>query len=115
MPFATYLCMNREMSDIARQMGRHRSTPYRELERNSVNGVYRPGLAHELALQRLPHRLDMQILNFALNELFFMGLTKGWSPEHISRQMKKDALPLYVFPKSICRYICRNHSLGLYK
>lgn len=106
----TYLCMNREMSDIARQMGRHRSTLYRERDRNSMEGVYQPGLAHELALQQQPHRPNKLILNFALNEYVLLGLKQGWAPEQISGRMKRDSLPFYTCPESIYRYVYKNRS-----
>lgn len=75
--FATFLCMNKGMSNIARQMGCHRSTRYRERERNRVNGIYRLGVAHELALRRHAHRPNKLILNFALNEYVLLGLKQG--------------------------------------
>jgi len=51
----TFLSMKISKNKIAQRTGRHRSTIYRELERNAQYGCYMPGVAHELAKERHPH------------------------------------------------------------
>ena len=39
-------------SEIAKRLGRHRSTIYREIKRNSEGSFYLPDTAHRLTLAR---------------------------------------------------------------
>jgi len=47
--FNLYLDMGFSMAEIARRLGRHRSTLYRELSRNKLASIYSPGDAHDQA------------------------------------------------------------------
>lgn len=53
---ATFMEMGLSMSAIAKRLGQHRSTLYRELARNPTQGHYRPGRAHHQADKRCPRK-----------------------------------------------------------
>jgi len=107
--------MKLSMSAIAKRIGRHRSTLYRELGRNTYYGLYMPSIAHAQSKQRHPKLINKLQANEKLNEYVIEGLKKGWSPEQISGRMKMDSKEFYACAESIYRYIYRNKSLGLYK
>lgn len=107
--------MKMDIKTIARRTGRHRSTIYRELGRNTYFGCYMPAVAHEQARQRHPQPSNKIQVNQELNQYVLDGLTKGWSPEQISGRMKKEKKTFYVCAESIYRYIYRNKNLQLHK
>jgi IS30 family transposase len=107
--------MKLDIGAIAKRMGRHRSTIYRELGRNTYYGCYMPAIADEQAKRRHPAPVNKLEENQALNKFVVEGLAKCWSPEQISGRMKKDKEEFYACPESIYRYIYRNKDSGLYK
>lgn len=111
----TLLEMKLNISEIAKRMGRHRSTLYREVGRNTYYGCYMPAIADEQAKRRHPAPANKLEEHKDLNEFVVDGLLKGWSPEQISGRMKKDKKEFYACPESIYRYIYQNKNLGLYK
>lgn len=112
---ATFLSMDAKVATIAARSGRHRSTIYREINRNTVKDRYMPGIAHELAKQRHPGPSNKLQTNKELNEYVLKGLKSGWAPEQISGRMKEQNKAFYVCAESIYRYIYRNKHLKLYK
>jgi IS30 family transposase len=77
--------------EIARRMGRHRSTIYRELKRNSTNGVYFPCQAQRQAERRrrerpLARKADRPSVNGTVRRL----LSRYCSPDEIARRMKLE-------------------------
>ena len=62
------------------RLGRHRSTLYRELGRNTSSGYYVPGLADAHAKKRRPQMANKLEAQEALNIFVLEGLKKGWSP-----------------------------------
>lgn len=111
----TFLSMKVSINTIAIRVGRHRSTIYRELGRNSYFGHYMPAVAHDQAIQRQPQPSNKIQINRQLNQYVLDGLTKGWSPEQISGRMRQEKTTFYACAESIYRYIYRNKNLGLYK
>lgn len=112
----TFLSMKTKVDIIAERSGRHRSTIYREVKRNTASGErYMPGIAHEMAQLRQPHASNKLQTNIDLNNYVLSGLKNGWSPEQISGRMKIEEKEFYVCAESIYRYIYRNKNLGLYK
>lgn len=112
---ATFLSMKTKISTIATRSGRHRSTIYREINRNKSGNRYMPGLAHSMAKERHPRPSNKLQDHAELNKYVLTGLQKSWSPEQISGRMKIEKKEFYVCPESIYRYVYRNKSLGLYK
>lgn len=108
--------MGLSVKDIALKMLRHRSTIYRELNRNIESGIYLPIVAHEKAQERAknnrPNRLkdNAVIQDYVVRSL----LDKGWSPEQISGRMKYQKLSFYVCPETIYRYVYQSNDKSLY-
>jgi transposase, IS30 family len=112
---ATFLSMDAKVKIIADRSGRHRSTIYREINRNKLGNRYMPGVAHAMAEARHPRPSNKLETNIELNKYVLEGLNKGWSPEQISGRMKVDKKDFFVCHESIYRYIYQNKNLGLYK
>lgn len=84
-------------AQIARMLGRHRSTICRELSRNcspgsrSARGTYRALAAHHRAQERArrpkPRKID---LNVALRQRVQHYLDLDFSPEQVARQLRRD-------------------------
>jgi len=76
---------------IAAAIGRHRSTIYRELQRNSTDGKYSAHRAHKLAAQRKRNRPRMRKLDHPLvNEFVRSALTQFWSPDQIAERARRE-------------------------
>ena len=89
-------------SEIARLMGRHRSTVYRELKRNTGGRGYRPKQAQRLADQRRaacrrPWKLDDPAMHQYVRE----KLAMLWSPDQIAGYARRD------FPRRPGRWLSR--------
>ena len=78
-------------AQIGQQIGRHRSSVWREVAGNGGRGRYRPMLAHrraaELARRPKPTKLAA---NPALVERVIADLQQWWSPSQIARRLKRD-------------------------
>jgi len=112
---ATFLSMNAKIRTIADRSGRHCSTIYREIDRNTKEDRYMPGLAHDMAKKRHPGRKNKLDTNKKLHKYVVAKLKKGWSPEQIAGRMKEEKKSFYACAESIYRYIYRNKHLSLYK
>src|SRR6188768_1647577 len=98
-------------SEIARELGRHRSTICRELKRNSArcDGHYRPSKAIERTAGRRSRsrrnqrfaRSDLQLVDAQLREL--------WSPEQICGRLRGS---LSISHETIYRHVWRDRMLG---
>jgi IS30 family transposase len=76
-------------AEMARRLGRHRSTISRELTRNSNDADYWASTAQQKALARRQHRprkLDDQKLNAYVRR----GLAQCWSPDQIAGRLRWD-------------------------
>jgi len=104
-------------AEIARHLGRHRSTIGREFRRNSSNqGVYRSLKASEKANgRRSRSRKKPQYSNEEYSIIEGL-LAKKWSPEQISNHLRIQRRMLISY-ETIYRYIWRDKRLGgeLYK
>ena len=75
-------------NQIGKELGKHRCTIKREVERNSLSSNYCADSAHDLYLLRCkgkkPRKLDdIQLYQYVIKRLKF-----GWSPEQISGRLK---------------------------
>lgn len=113
--FNCFLSMKLKIGEIAKRMDRHRSTLYRELNRDTEDGFYLPSIAHKLAQTRHSHPPNKLDVFVDLNKYVIEKLHIGWTPKEISGRMRLDKLDFYVCPESIYRYIYRNKHLGFYK
>ena len=94
-------------SEIARIMGRDRSTIGRELKRNSLpKGGYKPGSADRIALSRCRRQSRIERLN-PLSGHIDDHLAMGWSPEQIVGRLRLEGSEHRVSHESIYRYIYR--------
>ena len=94
-------------SEIARIMGRHRSTICRELRRNSLpKGGYKPASADRIALSRCRRRSRIERLS-RLRDHVGDHLAMGWSPEQIAGRLRLEGSQHRVSHESIYRYIYR--------
>jgi len=78
-------------SEIAKILGKHRSSIGREIKRNSFKGKYSPFKAQKLYSQRKKNcgakkKLNNSILLIEIQH----RLEEGWTPEQISGRAKKD-------------------------
>jgi len=71
-------------TDIAHQVGVHKSTISRELRRNTGQRGYRPKQAHSLATSRQQERARIPHITTATWEMVEDGLRQEWSPEQVS-------------------------------
>ena len=88
--------------EIAKSMGRDRSTVHRELKRNSGQRGYRPKQAQRLAEERRracrrPHKMDDSHVHQYVQE----RLQKRWSPDQIAGRCQRD------FPRQSGRWLSR--------
>lgn len=95
------------IADIANRVGYHRSTIYRELQRNSGSQGYRPDWPSQqyLARRRIrPTKLETQP---ELKEFIIHKLAQGWSPDQIAGRLKDQHGQTIISHESIYRYIYR--------
>jgi transposase, IS30 family len=100
-------------SQIARHLGRHRSTISRELRRNAArhDGAYRPhGAIERTSARRSRSRRNTQ---FSAAELAAVErlLRKKWSPEQISGRLRREGR-LRISHETIYRHVWRDKFEG---
>jgi IS30 family transposase len=89
-------------TEIAELVGRHRSTIYRELNRNLGQRGYRPKQAQRLANQRrLASRRPHKMAEPDVHEYVQDRLEKYWSPDQIAGRARRD------FPRAPARWLSR--------
>ncbi|WP_410630044.1 IS30 family transposase [Amycolatopsis sp. cmx-4-83] len=78
-------------ADIARRLGRDRSTIGRELDRNSTAGGYRASTAQHAAEQRAKRPKTTKLAaDPVLHDHVAQDLRARWSPEQIAARLKRD-------------------------
>jgi len=107
--------MGTKVDTIAQRSGRHRSTIYREIKRNTKGERYMPGKAQALAKERHPHPPNKIDTLASLNKFILDGLSKGWSPEQISGRMLNIKADFYACHESIYRYVYQHKKNNLYQ
>ena len=96
--------MGLSKAEIARRLGRDRSTVYRELARNSNVTGYRPDGAERLAWAR-KLRGSRIMRSTRLRDYVEDRLAMGWSPEQIAGRMELEGLEHKVSAESIYRHV----------
>ena len=97
------------ISEIARCLGRHKSTISRELKRNSFSQDYSSSVAQGAysARRKACHRkrkLDDEETLKRVRELFYF---KQWSPQQIAARLKEEKQPISISYATIYRGIYR--------
>ena len=99
--------------EMARELGRHRSTVARELKRNVTahDGWYRAGRAHEQAVAR--RRRSRRNLHFGRAELAPVEalLRAEWSPEQVAGYLRRKGR-LWISHETIYRHVWRDWKAG---
>jgi IS30 family transposase len=93
------------ISEIAKQLGFHKASIYRELERNSSRQGYRLDWAAQQYLARKfnhPFKLDK---NLELREFVIARLKEGWSPQQIAGRLKRSAGKCVISHETIYSYV----------
>lgn len=101
-------------SEIANQLGRHRSTISRELARNScwvTDGSYRPSKAQRRTVARRRRARRNEHFDEQDYEIVRLYLSLDYSPEQISGLLKKKGLAM-MSHETIYRYIWRDKKQG---
>lgn len=104
------------MAEIARQLGRHRSTLYRELARNQTKEGYLPGRAEKIVQERLSQQRMTKIDRYqTLRGYIYKHLKKGWSPEQIAGRLKRKKSKYIICHETIYRYIYQHPDKKLFQ
>jgi IS30 family transposase len=99
-------------AEIARALGRHRSTISREVRRNSrKDGGYRPSTAHDFARWRRSRSRRNQRIDADAWALVVERLEQQWSPDQIAGRLRRMRL-LRVSHETIYRYVWRDRHRG---
>jgi IS30 family transposase len=100
-------------SEIARSLGRHRSTISRELQRNSSrwDSAYRPSKAQERTNGRRSRSRRNQRFDRRDWTRVKALLRQQWSPEQVSESLRKSG-ELSISHETIYRYIWRDRWAG---
>ncbi|HVV69146.1 MAG TPA: IS30 family transposase [Patescibacteria group bacterium] len=110
-----YLEMGMPVSEICQKVGKHRSTVYRELNRNREPEGYFPVLAEEKRQERRKRSYLKKLQrNGILRDYVIKGLKKGWSPEQIAGRMKHQQLSFNVCHETIYQFIYASKEKELY-
>ena len=100
--------------EIADHLGRHRSTIYNELKRNSchiIDGYYRPSKAHRRAVARRRRSRRNRHYTDADFSIVRKLLRKQWSPEQIVGSLYENNQPCFSH-ETLYQYIWRDKAEG---
>ncbi|MGF1770295.1 IS30 family transposase [Enterovibrio makurazakiensis] len=102
------------VASIAKLLGRHRSTIYREVQRNAcwvTDGAYRPSKAQRRTVARRRRSRRNTQMTEAIYALVRHYLRLDWSPEQIVGHLNRKGLH-YISHESIYQYIWRDKAKG---
>jgi IS30 family transposase len=98
-------------TQIAAEIGMHKSTLSRELQRNTGQRGYRPKQAQAMAAARQQQRAGCSRIAAATWQLVENYLRQEWSPEQISGWLKKEQR-VWVSHERIYQYIYADKATG---
>lgn len=111
-----FITMGLSIQEIAQKLGKHRSTLYRELSRNTQSDDYKPTQAHGKMQRRRQRPYTKKLIKDGhLRDYVERSLKKGWSPEQISGRMKYKQLSYYVCAETIYQYVYQQADKPLYR
>lgn len=104
------------VTEIAKELGRHKSTISRELKRNKGGRGYRPRQADEIARERRKTAYKAVKWTSNVEDKISKHLKKKWSPEQVSEWLKKHK-GLSISHQRIYQFVEKDKLLGgeLYK
>ena len=109
------LAIRVDKAEIARQVGCHRSTLYRELKRNGSGGRvfrYKARTAQNRTDQRRKEKgADCRKIVGELRDLVESKLWLSWSPEQISGRLRRE-LDISVSHETIYQHVIRDYRAG---
>ena len=109
----TLLEIGKSIDAIAKYIGRHRSTVYREMSRSGVrNRQYCAELYHNQARNNMSRIIDKNPSDEIIELIIKKILEEQWSPEQISNWLKKQAGEPVVSHMWIYNYIKKDKSKG---
>lgn len=101
-------------SEIARQMGRDKSTISRELRRNG-SGIYDVYLAHKAQMRAVIRKSQSgqrpRLKSKRIKQYVIRKLKQGWSPEQISGQLKKIHPEIKISHEAIYQFVYDKETL----
>jgi IS30 family transposase len=112
---AVLRAQDKKSSEIAKILGRNKSTIYRELKRNksSTYNVYLSHRAHERAVKRKtkaaqrPRLKNKVIMNYVITKLRL-----GWTPEQIARRIPQELPKQTISYEAIYQFIYDKETLS---
>lgn len=106
-------CQGLNQSEVARALGRHRSSISRELSRNGAawDGCYRPSIASERTRGRRSR--SRRNSHFTAEDFRIVDrlLKRRWSPEQVSGCLRRDGI-LSISHETIYLYIWKDRAAG---
>ena len=104
------------MTEIATELGRHKSTISREIKRNTGGRGYRPKQADERSRKRKQTAFKAIKWTFKVEKGIIILLKKKWSPEQISEWLKKHK-SIWISHQRIYQFVEEDKETGgdLYK
>lgn len=110
-----FIEMGLSKTEIAKKLSRHRSTIYRELNRNEEPEGYFPVVAQQKTAQRTKQKRPGKLhTDGVLRDYVIRSLEKGWSPEQISGRMKYKKVNFYACHETIYQFIYGSKDKTLY-
>lgn len=103
------------ISQIAKQLNRHRSTLYRELVRHQNEKGYHPIQADKHALATRTQARQCKIeMHSTLRQYVMQRLRMSWSPEQITGRLKRKKSKYVICHETIYRFIYRHPNKKLF-
>lgn len=86
------LIAEHSIPEIAKRVGFHKTTIYRELKRNHQWNIYRPATADQLAKKRYKSCKRKAKIQGNIEKIVQSGLREGWSPEQVAGRIRREKI-----------------------